>query len=146
MGRKTGIALLILAALMAFGFSRSAASMLAPATLVALLVTVVLPAIGGATLLWGGGRRRGERMHLLRQRTIEAEILRLAVKEGGRLTAGDVAIALALSPEEAKETLEALMTRDLADIAITDDGVLVYVFHEMGKLGSKESARGILDD
>ena len=145
MGRKTGIALLILAALMAFGFSRSAASMVAPATLAALLVTVVLPAIGGATLLWGGGRR-GERMHLLRQRTIEAEILRLAVKEGGRLTAGDVAIALALSPEEAKETLEALMTRDLADIAITDDGVLVYVFHEMGKLGSKASARGVLDD
>ena len=146
MGRKTGVGLLVLAALMAMGFVRSTASILAPATLVAFLIPVVLPAIGGATLLWGGGRRRADRMQTLRQRTIEAEILRLATKEGGRLTAGDVAIALALSPEEAKETLDALMTRDLADIAVSDDGVLVYLFHESGKLGSKASARGILDD
>ncbi len=145
MGHKTGIALLMLAALMAFGFARSEASLLAPATIAALLITVVLPAVGGATLLWGGGRRRAARMHMLRQRTIDAEILRLAAREGGRLTAGDVAIAFALSPEEAKETLDALMTRDLADIAVSDDGVLVYLFHEAGKPGSKASARGILD-
>lgn len=145
MRRASGIGLLLLAMLMAFGFARSNASFMSPATIAALLITVGLPAVGGAALLWGGGRRRADRMQLLRQRTIEAEILRMATQQGGRLTAGDVAIALAVSPEEAKATLDDMMTRDLADIGVSEDGVLVYLFHETGKLGSKASARGILE-
>lgn len=145
MGRKTGIALLILAGVMLYGSLRSSASFAAPATIAAVLITVVLPAAGGAMLLWGGGRRRSERMIELRQRTIDAEILRLAQREGGRLTASEVAVALALSPEAAKTALDALMSRDVADIAVSDDGVLVYVFHEKGTLGDKQSARGLLD-
>ncbi len=145
MGRKTGVALLILAGVMLWGFLRSGASLLAPAALGAVLITIVLPAAGGAYLLGFGDRRRSARMEALRQRTIDAEILRLATREGGRLTANEVAAALALSPEEAKGALEALMTRDLADIAVSDDGVLVYVFHEKGTLGDKQSARGLLD-
>lgn len=145
MGRKTGIALLILAGVMLYGSLRSSASFAAPATIAAVLITVVLPAAGGAMLLWGGGGRRARRMEDLRQRTVDAEILRLAVREGGRLTANEVATALALSPESAKDALDALMSRDFADIAVSDDGVLVYVFHEKGTLGDKQSARGLLD-
>lgn len=145
MGRKTGIGLLILAGVMLLGALRSNASLAAPATLVAVLITVVLPAAGGYMLLWGGGGRRDARMAELRQRTIDAEILRLAAREGGRLTANEVATFLAISPEAAKTALDDLMTRDFADIAVSERGVLVYVFHEKGLPNDKQSAKGLLD-
>lgn len=145
MGRKTGIGLLILSAVMLYGALRSNASLTAPATLIAILITVVLPAVGGSILLWGGGGRRAARLAELRQRTIDAEILRLATREGGRLTANEVATFLAISPEAAKTALDDLMARDFADIAISERGVLVYVFHEKLLPNDKESAKGLLD-
>ena len=146
MNRTTGgIALLVLAALMFLGFMRSDASLAAPATIAALLLTTVAPAIGGFALLRGGGTARARRLDQLRQRTIDAEILRLAVTEGGRLTAVEVATALALSPETAKEALDALVTRDVADIAISERGVIVYTFHDAKHIGGKGDAKGVLD-
>jgi hypothetical protein len=140
-----GIALLVLAALMFLGFMRSNASLAAPATIAALLLTTVAPAVGGIALLRGGGSARARRLDQLRQRTIDAEILRLAVTEGGKLTAVEVATALAISPELAKETLDALVTRDVADIAITERGVIVYTFHDAKHIGGKGDAKGVLD-
>jgi len=143
--KSIAIALLVLAGFMTFGFLRSHASLAAPATIVALLITVVAPAIGGVTLLRGGDLARGRRLGELRQRTIEAEILRMAVKENGSLTAVEVATALAMSPEAAKETLDEMVVRDIADMAITERGVIVYTFHDAKHLGGKGDAKGILD-
>ena len=146
MSRKTiAIALLTLAGLMLFGFLRSSASIAAPATIVALLITVVAPAVGGIAMLRGTDLARGKRLDQLRQQTIDAEVLRLAVTEGGRLTAVEVATALALTPEQAKDTLDALVARDVADIAVTERGVLVYTFHDAKHLGGKGDAKGVLD-
>jgi len=145
-GRKGGgIALLVLAALMFLGFMRSNASIAAPATIMALLITAVAPAVGGVMLLRGGSVARSRRLDQLRQQTIEAEILRLAVQEGGRLTAVEVSTALALTPETAKETLDALVARDVADIAVTERGVIVYTFHDAKHIGGKGEAKGVLD-
>ena len=147
MGRFSGIVLLALSGLMVYGFARSGAPLASPKTIIALLITVALPAAGGIALLRGGlgGGNRARRLEQLRQQTIEAEILRLAVKEGGRLTAMEVATALALPQEAVKETLDALVTRDVADIAVSDAGVIVYTFHDAKHIGSKDSARGVLD-
>lgn len=146
MSRKTiAIALLALAGLMLFGFMRSNASIGAPATIVALLITVVAPAVGGIAMLRGTDLARGKRLDQLRQQTIDAEVLRLAVTEGGRLTAVEVATALALTPEQAKDTLDALVARDIADIAVTERGVLVYTFHDAKHIGGKGDAKGVLD-
>lgn len=146
MGRRGGgIALLVLAALMLIGFMRSNASLAAPATVVALLLVVVAPLAGGLALLRGKGIARTRRLEQLRQQTIDAEILRMAVAEGGRLTAVEVATALALTPEAAKETLDALVARDVADIAVTERGVIVYTFHDATYLGGKGDAKGVLD-
>ena len=147
MSRISGIALLVLSALMLVGFAKSGASIGAPKTLVALLITVALPAVGGVALLrgWLGNGNRSRRLEQLRQQTIEAEILRLAVKEGGRLTAMEVATALALPQEAVKETLDALVVRDVADLAVSDAGVIVYTFHDAKHIGGKDSARGVLD-
>ena len=143
--RFVGIGLLVLAGLLGWGFLRSGASITAPATLAALLITVVGPAVGGVVLLRGGSIARSRRLDQLRQQTIEAEILRLAMNEGGRLTAVEVATSLGLTPETAKEALDSMVTRDVADMAVTDRGVIVYTFHEAKYIEGKGDAKGVLD-
>ena len=126
--------LLLVSAFMLLGFVRSGASFAALNTIVAVLVSVALPAIGGVMLLRTAnryGRRSGSRADQLRRTTIESEILRLAMLHDGRLTAVEVASALALPSEEAKAMLDGLVTREVADLDITDAGVLVYSFHEL---------------
>ena len=132
MGRKIGAgALLLLAALMLLGFLRSGASLGSPTALFALLVTVALPAAGGIAILRGAlGGTAKSRMDQLRQQTIEAEILRLAMTTHGRLTAVEVASSLALGGEEAKIALDELVRREVAELDFTEEGVLFYTFHE----------------
>src|SRR5438046_1018231 len=103
MNRRTaGIALLALAGFMLLGFLKSSAALTSPAVLAALLIVVVVPAGAGFALLRGNPNRA--RLAELRERTIEAEVLRMAAQQGGRLTAVEVAAALALPPESAKQT------------------------------------------
>jgi hypothetical protein len=140
-----GIALLALAALMFVGFVRSDAELASLRTVLALLITVGIPGGAGVMLLRAPGGRRSKRVEELRRQTIEAEILRLAMQHGGRLTVVEVASALALPPESAKTTLDSLAERELADLEITDKGVIVYAFHDAKHLSGKHSAKGILD-
>ena len=143
--RWGGIALLAIAAFMVLGFLSSSASLSSPTAIVALLLTVGLPTAGGIALLRGIGGARNARVERLREQTNDAEILRLAVQHSGKLTALEVATALALPPETAKSRLDSLVERELADLEITDAGVLVYAFHDAKHIGGKSSARGILD-
>ena len=149
MGRSLGgVVLLLVSAFMLLGFIRSDASFAALNTMLALAISVGLPAVGGLALLRGANRaERGgsARTRQLRQATIESEILRLAILQAGRLTAVEVASTLALTAEEAKETLDGLVTREVADLDITDAGVLVYTFHDAKHAGDKHTARGLLD-
>jgi len=144
-GRKIGGgALLLLSALMLLGFARSGASIGSPTTLFALLITVALPAAGGVALLRGalGGNSKA-RMNQLRQQTIDAEILRLAMAQKGKLTAVQVASALALPEDEATRSLDALVVREVADLDVTDDGVVVYSFHD-AKYFDANGGKGLL--
>ena len=143
-----GVLLLLVAAFMLLGFLRSDLSFGSFNAMAAVALSVVLPAIGGVVLLRRANqmeRRGGARVARLRQATIESEILRLAMLQGGRLTAVEVASTLALPAEEAKASLDALVTREVADLDITDAGVLVYTFHDAKHVGDKDSARGLLD-
>lgn len=147
MSRKIGGgALLFIAALMLLGFLRSSASLMSPTAIFALLLTVALPAYAGIALLRGAlGGTSATRMQALRQQTIEAEILKLAMAHQGRLTEVEVASALALPAGEAKLSLDALVAREVADLEITDEGVLVYTFHEARYFEGKRNAGGLLD-
>lgn len=149
MGRIAGAAgLAVVSLFMLVGFLSSDAALAAPATLAALALTVGLPAAGAALLLRSHAAER-DRLHgrraLLRARTIDAEILRLAGERGGRLTAVEVATQLALAPEGAREALDALAVRGEAELEVTDAGVLVYSFYDVRHLGGKETAKGVLD-
>ena len=132
MGRKIGgIALLVVAALMLLGFARSSAALTSPTALFALFLVVVMPAVGGVALLRGSlGRNSTKRMAQLRQQTIDAEILRVAMGRGGRLTAVEVASTLGLAADESKAALDDLVQRQVADLEVSDEGVLIYTFHE----------------
>jgi hypothetical protein len=145
-GEFGGAILLFVAAVMLLGFVRTGASLASPTVWFALLLAVVLPAYFGVTLLRGAlvGSPRG-RMQALRQQTIDAEILKLAMAREGRLTEVEVASVLALPPGEAKASLDALVLREVADLDITDAGVLVYTFHDARHVGGKHDARGLLD-
>lgn len=148
MTKVVGFALLALAGFMLLGFLRSDADTGAPATIAALLISVALPALGGIALLtkrFRRGARLSERRELLRQQTYESEILRLAAQRQGRLTAVELVTEFAITPEKANELLESLMVRQLADVEVTDSGVVVYVFHDVKNLADKPHARGILD-
>jgi hypothetical protein len=149
MGRTLGgVLLLLLSAFMLLGFVRSDLTFGSFNAIAALLLSVALPAAGGVLLLRQANRlerRGGARVERLRQATIESEILRLAMLHGGRLTTVEVASTLALPPEEAKATLDGLVTREVADLDITDAGVLVYTFHDAEHVGDKHTARGLLD-
>jgi hypothetical protein len=144
--RVGGGALLAVAAFMLIGFLRSGAGLGSPTALVALLLTVALPAYFGVSLIRGalGGPPKA-RLQALRQQTIDAEILRLAMQNKGRLTSMEVASALALPEAEAKASLEGLVMRESADMEITDDGVLVYSFRDARLLGGKDSAKDLLN-
>lgn len=146
--KVVAFALIALSLFMLLGFLRSDADTGAPATLAALLIAVALPALGGIALLTKRFRRGGrlaERREVLRRQTYESEILRLAAQRQGRLTAVELVTEFAITPEKANELLESLMVRQLADVEVTDSGVVVYVFHDVKHLADKPRARGILD-
>lgn len=133
---------------MLVGFLGSSASLAAPATLAALVITVGLPLAGAAVLASGHFRGRGrltQRREELRRQTIESEILRLAARHSGRLTAVEVASEMAISPEAAKDALDALALREQAELEITESGVIVYSFHDVRHLEQKSRAKGVLD-
>lgn len=142
-GLLAGLAVLMLA-----GFLNSGRALSDPAALAALAIAVVLPAAGAALLARGHfaekGRLARRKRELVRD-TVDAEIMRLAGEKGGRLTAVEVSMALAVPPDQAAEALKELGIRGHAEVRVTDDGVLVYDFHDIRHLGGKSTARGVLD-
>jgi hypothetical protein len=146
--RLLAFALLALALLMGWGFLRSDAAVGDAATLLALLVAVGLPLGAGLTLLFGppGTRgRRQARQDRLRRETLDAELIRLAGERDGKLTVVEAVVALGIDDAEAKAALSSLVTRELADIHVTDSGLLVYAFHDVRLLHEKPDSRDVLD-
>lgn len=133
---------------MLLGFLNSSAQLGSAATVAALALVVGLPALSAGLLIRSYLRERhrlGHRMDLLRQQTIESEIVRLAVASAGRLTAIDVATHMAMTPEQAKNALDQLALRSIADFEVTEQGVIVYHFHDAQHSANKHSAKGLLD-
>lgn len=146
MKRAGGALLLGLAAFVFIG--DMGADVSGPAAIFALLITVLLPAAGGLALLTGGrrgGSKLGARREKLRRDTLQSELLRLAGVHEGRLTVVEAVATLAITPEEAKDNLDALAVRGLADFEVTDSGIVVYVFHDVQRLGDKHQSKGLLE-
>jgi hypothetical protein len=144
-----GGSLLVLMSLFMFvGFLRSNASLSSFATVMALGITVALPGIAGLALIGRhltSGRKLQARRSQLRDQTLQSEILRLAAQRAGRLTLVEIMTEMAVDTGTAQAALDALLEREVADIAVTDSGVLVYTFHDVARLDGKSTARGVLE-
>lgn len=143
------VGLALLAVFMFFGFLNTDAAVSAGARMAALAITVVLPAAGAVLLARSHfaerSRLRGRRAELRRHAT-ESELLRLAQGRGGKLLAVEAAMALHLSEDAVRETLDAMVAGSRAELEVTDEGNLVYTFPALLQLRDKSTARGILDD
>jgi hypothetical protein len=60
----------------------------------------------------------------------EKEILRLAKREGGKVTPALVALETSLSIEESEIELNKLVTGGYSSMEVTDQGKIEYVFHD----------------
>ena len=143
-----GGALIALSAVMLMGFLRADIASSAFATTMAFLITVALPAGGGAALLkshFDGRGRLGQRREELRRQTLDSEVLKLAAQRGGKLTIVEVVSDLGVPEEAAKLSLDELHRRDLAEMEVTDSGLVVYRFRDIEGLGDKALSRGILE-
>jgi hypothetical protein len=141
-----GVILCIVAAFMALGFAQ--VGVVSTASILAFAVGVGIPAAAGVSLLLGAKPRSGQRRSTqaqLRRQTLDAEVLRLAGQRDGKITVVEVVTEMALSSGEASEILDAFARRSVADIQVTDSGVLVYDFRELRLLGEKGSAKDVLE-
>ena len=150
MGRLLGGgALVFLALFMLLGFLSTSRPLSFPAAALTLLVAVGLPGATGGALLWLHFRDKlgfRHRRELLRDQTHQSEVLKLAERKGGKLTVVEVVAEAALDAGTAERLLQELVTQGIADIEVTDSGVLVYAFHDIQKLSEKSLSKDVLDD
>jgi hypothetical protein len=141
-----GTLLLVVAAFMALGFALSDDKFGTAPTIIALGVTVALPAVFGVSLIVSqarAGRLRAQTEEP-RLQTVESRILRLAEQRAGRVTLVEIVAELEVGAESAQSALDALVQQELADIAVSDDGVLVYAVRELSQ-SEKMRAKRLLE-
>lgn len=142
-----GGALIAVALFMLLGFFNSGPKS-AGAAIATLLLVVGLPAAAGAALIrWHFQTTRGfaQRKDELRRQTQESEILQFARDQQGKLTVVEVATHLALPAPAVEAILAGMHERGMADIEITDAGLIVYTFPDIQKLSGKAASRDILN-
>jgi hypothetical protein len=145
----SGVALIGVSLFMLLGFFSSGAAMSLPVAGLTLLVGVGIPGGAGVLLIRSYFRRRAgflEHRERLRLETQGSEIVRLAARNAGKLTVVEIVAELALDSESAEAVLQRLVEQGVADIEITESGVLVYTFPDVQRLPEKERSKGILDD
>jgi hypothetical protein len=149
MGRILGGILLLLVSLfMLLGYLQADLPAGPAARTVFFLIVVLAPALGGGVLLgsWFTRRRKlQERKKLLRQQTLQVEILKLAGSNGGSLRAIDAVAELGISREEAESALERFAVQGAAELDITESGALVYRFSE-SEIPSKQRSVGDMEE
>lgn len=149
MKAAVGAFLLLVATFMFAGALVSDADLGSVEGVIATLLVVGLPAAAGGWLLYSRYRAdpaADSRRERLRLETMESEVVRLAGGKDGKLTVVEVVAALGLPPGEAQSVLDSLVRRHLADIHLTDSGLIVYDFADVRRLSEKPHSRGMLED
>ena len=137
-----GILLILLSLFMLLGFftANQTGGLIARGLL--FLILVVLPAVGGGSLIYSHLRRSRtsrDRIERLRGQTQEAEILRLAKEKGGKLTVADVMAETSLDADTVEDRLLSLITQGFGDFEPTESGTIVYSFYDMQKQREQEA-------
>jgi hypothetical protein len=145
-----GILLLMVSAFMLIGFLLGGGEGQGlAARIAAFIIACVLPGAGGGWLLYL--HRRGVPLlpsaarEQVRRHTFESEVLKLAQARGGRLTVVEVIAETAMGAEAAEEALRSLAERGIAEVEVTESGLIVYTFYDVQRLKDKSQSRGLLD-
>lgn len=142
-----GGALIAVALFMLLGFFNSTSRGVGT-SIVLLLLVVGLPGTVGVNLIrshFASKRGFTQRRDDLRRQTQEAEILALAQEQKGRLTVIEVATRLALPAPTVEDLLSGMHTKGVAELEMTDAGLIVYTFPDILKLPAKGESRDVLD-
>ena len=143
-----GMALLGLSLFMLMGFFKAELENRPLANSLAFGIAVVLPMTGGLSLLYLHSRKKRILVRSrdnLRRKTLQAEILKLASVRNGKLTIIEVMTELEIELEAATIALNSLTHQNIAEVEVTESGILVYSFYDIQHLSEKSSSRGILD-
>jgi ribosomal protein S27AE len=105
---------------------------------IGLIAGSLLAAGGGAVLMQAAGRERERRREALIS-SLQLPVLKLAAEQGGRLTVTQVAAHLGLPLRRAERILWSLDDGIRVDSEVTDEGVIVYEFRELGRRSPSES-------
>ena len=80
---------------------------------------------GQATRMMSGGEAR-----YVKPESTEKTILKIARKNGGQVTPGEVAIESEITVDQARKELDTLASKGLAELRVRASGVVVYFFPE----------------
>jgi RNA polymerase subunit RPABC4/transcription elongation factor Spt4 len=105
---------------------------------IGLIAGSLLAAGGGAVLLQAAGRDRERRREALIS-ALQLPVLKLAAEQGGRLTVTEVAAHLGWPLRRAERILWSLDDGIRVDSEVTDEGVIIYEFRELGRREPPES-------
>lgn len=129
MDRKLGGIALVIPALGLIGGAWWSGLVMSPVALFGLLLVFVLPAIDRVASLRDSLQHDSDRrIAALRRETIDAEILRVALKHQGRLSSAEVSAALGLDTGESQAVLEDLVQRRVASVEVPEEGMPIYAF------------------
>ena len=141
----SGAALIILSLFMLLGFFNADSEAGFATQGLLFLILVVAPAVGGGALIYTMVRARRssqERIEQLRRQTQEAEVLKLALEKGGKLTVAYVMSETSLDARTAEDRLLALVTQGFGDFDAAESGTIVYSFYGMESRGHEEVGDG----
>ncbi|MBA2671362.1 MAG: zinc ribbon domain-containing protein [Gemmatimonadetes bacterium] len=105
---------------------------------VGLIAGSLLAAGGGAVLAQAASRDRERRREALIS-SLQLPVLKLAAEQGGRLTVTEVAAHLGWPLRRAERILWSLDDGIRVDSEVTDEGVIVYEFRELGRSATSAS-------
>lgn len=143
LGVGSGFMAVFAFAIAAVGLAEVIAGVADPGTWGALVFTLGLG--GGASVGAYYGLRSAGTQAALPAGDPTQMILALAAREGGRVTAIEVAAKTSLTLSQAQATLEGLAAQSLVTSIVTDEGVELYRVKGLLAIGEKLEARDILD-
>ncbi len=109
--------------------------------MVILLIFSLLFAIGGF-MMYRHHSRKAERRS---REYMEQDILKLAAEKHGKITPAEVVLATKVGIDEAKVMLDNFCANGLAQLNITDKGIMVYVFDGFLSEEEKDTAKSPLE-
>lgn len=143
-----GIILIIVSLFMLIGFFNANLKIGFFAAFLTFSIVVILPFFSGSSLIYYHYKDKTKLQRNkqgLAIKNLEAEVLKLAHNKGGSLTAVELMADLAIDRDTAKQVLESLAVQGLAEVEITESGVIVYSFYDVKHLHEKHKAKKVLD-